>query len=99
MSGLFCPNCGEQHTTKGQYCSYCGEDLKDAILEYKDKRLPVKLNYNEKESKAEPQEEIKKYPTGSPLPKATRAGQDTGDIRIRSNIFLDILSGLCIGCS
>lgn len=99
MSGLFCPKCGNQHTTKGQYCSYCGEDLKDAILEYKDKRLPVKLNHNAHQIKEQEQEPVKKYPTGSPLPKATRAGQDTGDIRKRSNIFLDILSDLCLGCT
>lgn len=77
MSGLFCPNCGKQHNTSERYCSFCGEDLSEAILQYKDKRLPVKLNHTAPEKRAEPLEESAKYPTGNPLPKATRAGQDS----------------------
>ncbi len=76
MSELHCPNCGEQHSTKGKFCSFCGEDLTDAILQYKDKRLPVKLDYTEPEVKVEPKVEEKKYPTGRPLPKPGRARRD-----------------------
>ena len=75
MSGLFCPNCGKQHNTPERYCSFCGEDLSEAILQYKNKRLPVKLNHTAPENKAELQENSVRYPTGRPLPEPSRSGR------------------------
>lgn len=95
MSGLFCPKCGKQHTTKGQYCSFCGEDLADAILEYKDKRLPVKLNHTAPQIKEQEQEPVKKYPTGRPLPKPGRAGKDVSLMGEKERSAFDIIFWCC----
>ncbi|MHA1218589.1 MAG: hypothetical protein ACTSO5_07900 [Candidatus Heimdallarchaeaceae archaeon] len=44
MSGIFCSKCGEKHTTDGQFCKHCGNDLESTILRYKQKKLPIKFN-------------------------------------------------------
>ena len=73
MSGLFCPNCGKQHNESGKFCSFCGEDLSEVILQYKSERLPVKLNSTAPEIEIESQAEVAKYPTGRPLPEPSRS--------------------------
>ncbi len=50
MSEFFCPSCSKKHLSNDRYCSFCGYDLEQLILEYKDRHLPVKLN-NHKEEK------------------------------------------------
>ena len=45
MSGIYCPQCGKLHESEGKFCEYCGYDLEDVILQYKDKRLPVRFQY------------------------------------------------------
>ncbi|MCK4845140.1 MAG: zinc ribbon domain-containing protein, partial [Candidatus Heimdallarchaeota archaeon] len=42
MSAIFCPNCGKKHTINNKFCEYCGTNLGDAILRYKQKHLPIK---------------------------------------------------------
>ena len=42
MSEIFCPNCGSKHTAKGKFCEFCGSDLEEVILEYKNQELPVR---------------------------------------------------------
>ncbi len=42
MSEIFCPNCGSKHTAKGKFCEFCGSDLEELILEYKNQELPVR---------------------------------------------------------
>lgn len=41
MSTIFCPNCGEKHTTNNKFCETCGADLGEAILRYKQRHLPI----------------------------------------------------------
>lgn len=45
MSAIFCPNCGKKHTINNKFCEYCGTNLGDAILRYKQKHLPI--NYQQ----------------------------------------------------
>ncbi len=75
MSGVFCPNCGKQHESKERFCEFCGEDLSDVIIQYKNKKLPVKLEYNEPKLKEDVEVKEKKYPTGSPLPPPGRVSR------------------------
>ena len=42
MSAIFCPNCGKKHTINNKFCEYCGTNLGEAILRYKQKHLPIK---------------------------------------------------------
>ena len=42
MSAIFCPNCGKKHTINNKFCEYCGNNLGEAILRYKQKHLPIK---------------------------------------------------------
>ena len=41
MKDFKCPNCDVVHTSNNRYCSSCGEDLEEAILEFKENRLPI----------------------------------------------------------
>ncbi|MCE7739197.1 MAG: hypothetical protein KAU62_05255 [Candidatus Heimdallarchaeota archaeon] len=91
---VFCPKCGEQHSTSGKFCSFCGENLADTILQYKDKRLPVMLTNSVQENEEEPQEKVKKYPSGSPLPEPRSAGKDTELLGQKGGI-LDMIFSLC----
>ena len=99
MSGLFCPYCGQEHSGSGKFCSGCGKDISDAIIEYKDKRLPIKLNNGKTETKVEPEIKEKKYPTGRPLPKHTRAGKvsDIDDVR-NTRVMEGICDIFCYWC-
>ncbi len=56
MNELKCTNCGEAHTSNDRHCSFCGEDLGEAILKYKEKQLPVTFN-NGKPKKIQPEDE------------------------------------------
>ena len=42
MSAIFCPNCGKKHTINNKFCEYCGTNLGEAILRYKQRHLPIK---------------------------------------------------------
>ena len=42
MSELYCANCGKVHESESKFCEYCGFDLKEAILRFKQRRLPIK---------------------------------------------------------
>ena len=42
MSELHCSNCGKLHESDSKNCEYCGNDLKEAILRFKQRRLPIK---------------------------------------------------------
>ena len=42
MSEIFCSNCGKIHKTAEKQCEYCGTDLADKILRYKESKLPIK---------------------------------------------------------
>ena len=96
MSGLFCPFCGEEHTGSGKFCSGCGKDISDTIIEYKENRLPIKLNNGVSETQAQPEVKEKKYPSGSPLPKPGRAGKGS-DIDDRRNASaLDLFCFWCV---
>ncbi|NPD88917.1 MAG: hypothetical protein HGN29_09330 [Asgard group archaeon] len=44
MSELYCANCEKLHESESRFCEYCGFDLKEAILRFKQKRIPVKYN-------------------------------------------------------
>ena len=44
MSELFCANCGKVHESESKFCEYCGFDLKEAILRFKQKQLPIKYD-------------------------------------------------------
>ena len=37
---LYCPKCGKEHKTADRNCQYCGADLKNIILKFKQKNLP-----------------------------------------------------------
>ena len=55
MSGVFCPNCGKKHAAEGKFCEYCGTDLEQVILRYKQRKLPIKY---QTEPKAPPYQPI-----------------------------------------
>ena len=50
MSGVFCPNCGKKHDTTGKYCQYCGQDLEEVIMRYKNENLPVRYQASSDQS-------------------------------------------------
>ena len=56
MTKIFCPCCGNAHSSNKRYCSFCGEDLEEIILDYKNKHLPIAFN-NDKLKKAQPIDE------------------------------------------
>lgn len=43
MEGFKCTRCRKPHESEAKFCYFCGEDLEDAILEYKEKHLPIKF--------------------------------------------------------
>jgi hypothetical protein len=45
---ILCRNCGKPHEADGKFCIYCGEDLEEVILEFKDANLPLKLDNSKK---------------------------------------------------
>ncbi|MFW9852495.1 MAG: hypothetical protein ACFFDS_06110 [Candidatus Thorarchaeota archaeon] len=67
---VLCPECGMEHLSSERNCTYCGYDLADLIVDFKDKHLPVSFNNEEKkdiESKALIQDftKLKKIPSKS----------------------------------
>ena len=43
MNEMFlCTNCGKLHKSSGKHCEFCGTNLEDEILKYKEKKLPIK---------------------------------------------------------
>lgn len=46
---LYCPKCGKEHKTADRYCQYCGVDLENIILKFKQKNLPVRFNAESKD--------------------------------------------------
>ncbi len=55
MSTFFCPSCGKEHKINSQFCSFCGEDLEDFILKFKEQHLPITID-SEKIDKAQPKD-------------------------------------------
>jgi len=51
MNYPICPNCEKEHSSNDRFCSYCGEDLEEIILAFKEKQLPVSFNNNNKRAK------------------------------------------------
>jgi hypothetical protein len=43
MEGFKCTKCRKLHESEAKFCYFCGEDLEDAILEYKEKHHPIKF--------------------------------------------------------
>ncbi len=48
---VLCPNCGMEHLSSERNCTYCGEDLADLIVDFKEKHLPISLSNEEKKEK------------------------------------------------
>lgn len=46
MTEILCTGCGKNHRSNSRYCEFCGKDLEDVILRYKEQHLPIKLNNN-----------------------------------------------------
>ena len=44
MAEIFCPSCGKEHQSNNRYCTYCGADLENVILKFKEKQMPVSYN-------------------------------------------------------
>ncbi len=43
MEDFKCTKCRKPHESEAKFCYFCGADLEDAILEYKQQHLPVKF--------------------------------------------------------
>jgi hypothetical protein len=63
MSSLYCPKCGKEHITADRYCQYCGADLENVILKFKQKNLPVRFNgeFQDEEKMKRIEKEISDY--------------------------------------
>ena len=42
MEDFVCPKCRKPHISEAKFCFHCGQDLEDAIIQYKAKHLPIK---------------------------------------------------------
>jgi len=71
----FCVNCGKEIEAYSRFCEYCGEDLTNVIIHHKNKKLPVKIEYEEPQLKEDLEVKEKKYPSGSPLPPPGRTAK------------------------
>lgn len=83
---IFCPNCGSKHTSNGRFCQYCGTDLEEIILQYKNKQLPVRYqatSYSGPTTQQQPQPQ--KYRSDDYYDDR-RGGSDRG--------FWDVLFGI-----
>jgi len=60
---LYCPKCGKEHKTADRNCQYCGADLKNIILKFKQKNLPVRFNakFQDEEKMKRIEKEISDY--------------------------------------
>ena len=48
MKEFRCPECGKAHNSEARFCFFCKADLEEAILEYKEKHLPIRFENNNK---------------------------------------------------
>jgi len=55
MENFVCPKCRKPHNSEAKFCFHCNQDLEAAIIEYKEKQLPIKLK---KESHKFSQQEL-----------------------------------------
>ena len=60
MNELFCPKCGKKHFSANRYCQYCGKDLENVIIRFKQKNLPIKYQTKTSSIDEEKVKEIKK---------------------------------------
>ncbi len=81
MSGVFCPNCGKKHAAEGKFCEYCGTDLEQVILRYKQRKLPIKY---QTEPKAPP---YQPHP-GQPIAKIQKEKQKPVQLFFRISTLL-----------
>ena len=97
MAELLCPNCGKKHDSTEKNCMYCGENLKDLIIQYKNDRLPVKLSKSTPERRIMTKDEYERYyKQGKPLPKIHERGI-VDEVEKERNTLLEFLAEL-IGC-
>ncbi len=52
MTKLHCVSCGKVHNSNNRYCEFCGYDLEDEILRFKQKQLPIKYENSKTSQKA-----------------------------------------------
>ncbi len=65
---VLCPDCGREHISSERNCTYCGYDLADLIVDFKDKHLPISLSNEESKAKkpkalAQGSTKVKKIPS------------------------------------
>lgn len=98
MSELICPKCGKKHDSSEKNCMYCGENLEDLIVQYKNDRLPVKLSEPVPERRIMTRDEYERYyKKGKPLPKI-HEGSPVDDVRKERNFLLELLLDLFDCC-
>ncbi|MHA1953502.1 MAG: zinc-ribbon domain-containing protein [Candidatus Heimdallarchaeaceae archaeon] len=91
MSGVFCPNCGNKHEKSGKFCQYCGANLEDVIMDYKNDRLPVK--YQTEPVHSGPYQQGPEQRTYSSSPSYSDHDRDYRD-DVRKNSFFDALCSI-----
>ena len=97
MSDLICPKCGKIHDSTEKNCAYCGENLEDLIVQYKNNRLPIKLSEPLPERRIMSKDEYERYyKKGIPLTKI-RASGTVDEEKKERNTLLEILADLS-GC-
>ena len=97
MSEILCPKCGKKHDSTEKTCMYCGENLEDLIIQYKNDRLPVKLSKPIPERRVMSKYEYEQYyKKGKPLPKV-HEGSSVDEVKKELNIILELLADLS-GC-
>jgi hypothetical protein len=97
MSGVFCPNCGNKHEKSGKFCQYCGANLEEVILDYKNERLPVK--YQSESAQSGPYQQGPQQRTYSSTSSYSDYDQDY-ERAARRDGFFDALCSilLCFMC-
>jgi len=82
MEDFKCTKCRKPHESEAKFCYHCGEYLEDAILEYKEKHLPITFERKiltppiEKNDEIQEEGEIKRESTQEKnrVRRETRAG-------------------------
>lgn len=91
MSGVFCPNCGNKHEKSGKFCQFCGANLEEVIMDYKNDRLPVKYQTEPIHSGPYQQgPEQRTYSSSSSHSDYDRGYRD----EVRTNSFFDVLCSI-----
>ena len=99
MSGLYCPNCGKLHESAEKFCMFCGDNLESLILEYKNQRLPVKIENTAPQRRIMSKDEYDRYYLkGKPLPKVGTDSPIEADRKKRWILFEFISDILCLSC-